>query len=54
MSFCSAIIGRVLEAKGFSIAVIPQHDWKSTLDGLIELVLYLKINNLNPEQVHDF
>jgi uncharacterized radical SAM protein YgiQ len=31
-SFGTAVIGRVLEAEGYSVAVIPQPDWKSTPD----------------------
>ncbi len=31
-SFGTAIIGRVLENAGFTVAVIPQPDWKSTKD----------------------
>ncbi len=31
-SFGTAIIGRVLERAGFSVAVIPQPDWRSTAD----------------------
>ena len=31
-SFGTAIIGRVLQAEGYSVAVIPQPDYKSTAD----------------------
>ncbi|HAN20367.1 MAG TPA: YgiQ family radical SAM protein, partial [Clostridiales bacterium] len=31
-SFGTAIIGRVLEAEGYSVAVIPQPDWTNTKD----------------------
>lgn len=31
-SFGTAIIGRILERAGFSVAVIPQPDWRSTAD----------------------
>ncbi len=31
-SFGTAVIGRVLEAEGYSIAIIPQPDWRSTQD----------------------
>ena len=31
-SFGTAIIGRVLEAEGFSVAIISQPDWKNTHD----------------------
>lgn len=31
-SFGTAVIGRVLEAEGYVVAVIPQPDWKSTKD----------------------
>lgn len=31
-SFGTAIIGRVLEAEGYSVAVIPQPDWRNTDD----------------------
>jgi len=33
-SFGTAVIGRVLEAEGYVVAVIPQPDWKSTKDFL--------------------
>ncbi|MBQ7971477.1 MAG: YgiQ family radical SAM protein, partial [Clostridia bacterium] len=31
-SFGTALIGRLLERAGFSVAVIPQPDWHSTKD----------------------
>ena len=31
-SFGTAVIGRVLEAEGYSVAVIPQPDWRNTED----------------------
>ena len=31
-SFGTAVVGRVLEAEGYSVCVIPQPDWKSTAD----------------------
>ena len=31
-SFGTAVIGRVLEAEGYSVAVIPQPDWRTTED----------------------
>lgn len=31
-SFGTAVIGRVLEAEGYSVAIIPQPDWRSTKD----------------------
>jgi uncharacterized radical SAM protein YgiQ len=31
-SFGTAVIGRVLEAEGYSIAIFPQPDWRSTQD----------------------
>jgi uncharacterized radical SAM protein YgiQ len=31
-SFGTAIIGRILERAGFSVAILPQPDWKSTKD----------------------
>ena len=31
-SFGTALIGRLLERAGFSVAVIPQPDWRSTKD----------------------
>ena len=31
-SFCSAIIGRVLQSRGYSVGIIAQPDWHGTKD----------------------
>ncbi|MBQ3084566.1 MAG: YgiQ family radical SAM protein, partial [Clostridia bacterium] len=50
-SFGTAIIGRVLERAGFSVAVLPQPDWRNTADflrlGVPRLAFLVNAGNLD-------